>query len=267
MIRVIRTPSGTFVQERVIPPPQSVYRGFNNPTNIPNLPQREQNIFNDAFSAHSNGFNPFEMAFGGNNIYGQGNPQRAIQGPNINAQYRTPPTNQQMQRNPLENIFQSFFGGGSVLNDQFGTFTLFGQDPTDPLMENRPMSANLRQGTGNVDAGDIGLMDFVNMMRMNRGRIFDPGFINQLILMVPVQERQRGVKKDKLNQIPVSKFQKIEVKEGEEERCPVCLMGFEQGDDVKTLPCKHMFHPGCIDTWLVRNSACPICKRDVNQQI
>lgn len=32
--------------------------------------------------------------------------------------------------------------------------------------------------------------------------------------------------------------------------CPVCKDDFSIGDEVKKLPCEHIFHPDCVVTWL-----------------
>ena len=69
-----------------------------------------------------------------------------------------------------------------------------------------------------------------------------------------------GVDENKLANLPVTKFKKVESKVGEEEKCPICLTELEDGEEIKTLPCKHLFHPDCIDPWLHKNSTCPICK-------
>ena len=41
--------------------------------------------------------------------------------------------------------------------------------------------------------------------------------------------------------------------------CSVCVEDFEKGQDVRVLPCKHRFHPDCIDPWLLNVSGtCPL---------
>lgn len=47
-------------------------------------------------------------------------------------------------------------------------------------------------------------------------------------------------------------------------QCMVCLGDFEDDDEVRKLPCSHVFHKGCIDEWLRRCSDCPICKANVD---
>lgn len=47
--------------------------------------------------------------------------------------------------------------------------------------------------------------------------------------------------------------------------CPICLDDFEPNEtQVRELPCRHIFHPDCIDTFLLSNSSlCPMCKKSV----
>jgi hypothetical protein len=47
------------------------------------------------------------------------------------------------------------------------------------------------------------------------------------------------------------------------ETCPICIVDFEEGDDLRVLPCegKHRFHKDCVDPWLLElSSSCPICR-------
>ncbi|CAN4126005.1 unnamed protein product [Withania somnifera] len=46
--------------------------------------------------------------------------------------------------------------------------------------------------------------------------------------------------------------------------CAVCLSKFEPDDQLRLLPlCCHAFHSSCIDTWLVTNQTCPLCRSTV----
>jgi Ring finger domain len=41
--------------------------------------------------------------------------------------------------------------------------------------------------------------------------------------------------------------------------CSICTEDFETGENVRMLPCKHIYHRRCIDPWLLRFSGtCPL---------
>lgn len=47
------------------------------------------------------------------------------------------------------------------------------------------------------------------------------------------------------------------------ETCPICIIDFEDGDDLRVLPCEghHRFHKDCVDPWLLElSTSCPICR-------
>ena len=48
-------------------------------------------------------------------------------------------------------------------------------------------------------------------------------------------------------------------KNNEEEECPICLDNLDI-NETKILPCNHIFHTLCIDTWLKRKNMCPLCR-------
>ncbi|KAJ4833139.1 hypothetical protein Tsubulata_006250 [Turnera subulata] len=46
--------------------------------------------------------------------------------------------------------------------------------------------------------------------------------------------------------------------------CVVCLDGFREGQWCRKLDgCGHVFHRRCVDSWLVKVPACPICRAQV----
>lgn len=47
--------------------------------------------------------------------------------------------------------------------------------------------------------------------------------------------------------------------EDEQLGCSICTEDFKVGEDVRVLPCRHQFHPTCIDPWLINVSGtCPL---------
>ncbi|RFU32666.1 hypothetical protein B7463_g3653, partial [Scytalidium lignicola] len=49
--------------------------------------------------------------------------------------------------------------------------------------------------------------------------------------------------------------------------CSICTEDFVAGEDVRVLPCKHKYHPACIDPWLLNVSGtCPLCRLDLRPE-
>jgi E3 ubiquitin-protein ligase RHA2 len=43
--------------------------------------------------------------------------------------------------------------------------------------------------------------------------------------------------------------------------CVLCLSGVEEGEEVRELRCRHVFHRACLDRWLATPPAtCPLCR-------
>ncbi|XP_072898405.1 E3 ubiquitin-protein ligase ARK2C [Hemitrygon akajei] len=52
-----------------------------------------------------------------------------------------------------------------------------------------------------------------------------------------------------------------------DEKCTICLCMLEEGEDVRRLPCMHLFHQACVDQWLATSKKCPICRVDIQAQL
>ncbi|XP_054807279.1 RING-H2 finger protein ATL46-like [Prosopis cineraria] len=47
--------------------------------------------------------------------------------------------------------------------------------------------------------------------------------------------------------------------------CAVCLCEFSEQDKLRLLPmCGHAFHISCLDTWLLSNTTCPLCRATIS---
>ncbi|XP_058186918.1 E3 ubiquitin-protein ligase MPSR1-like [Rhododendron vialii] len=48
-----------------------------------------------------------------------------------------------------------------------------------------------------------------------------------------------------------------------ESSCAICLGEYEVGGEAKEMPCKHRYHPGCIEKWLGIHGLCPVCRYEM----
>lgn len=50
-----------------------------------------------------------------------------------------------------------------------------------------------------------------------------------------------------------------------ESGCAICFEEFNPSVLVRVLPCRHIFHRTCLDTWFQRSSMCPLCMHDYSR--
>lgn len=146
---------------------------------------------------------------------------------------------------------------GGVLMDHFGSLLQVAQNRRDDAMEEAE--------------GDSVLVSFIKQLRRHQTVLFDQDQIEQLVSEandlnnIPNKPR---LNKDQIEKLPCILFNKCPTqKECEEERCSICLVVYNDQEKVKQLPCKHIYHQLCIDTWLARNTYCPVCKNDTAQAL
>ncbi|KAG6635932.1 hypothetical protein I3843_11G077600 [Carya illinoinensis] len=65
--------------------------------------------------------------------------------------------------------------------------------------------------------------------------------------------------------LPVKLYSKLKKHQNEEAaQCYICLVEYEEGDNLRILPCHHEYHRTCIDKWLKEiHRVCPLCRGDV----
>ncbi|XP_002517522.2 E3 ubiquitin-protein ligase At1g63170 [Ricinus communis] len=52
---------------------------------------------------------------------------------------------------------------------------------------------------------------------------------------------------------------------GEDAICCICLNKYADNDELRELPCSHVFHVDCVDKWLKINASCPLCKSELGE--
>ncbi|MCO5575481.1 hypothetical protein L7F22_029282 [Adiantum nelumboides] len=74
-----------------------------------------------------------------------------------------------------------------------------------------------------------------------------------------------GLKKRHLSTIPSILFMDLAPSQAATTpQCPICLVDFADSARIRVLPlCQHVFHVGCVDTWLMKSSSCPTCRGDL----
>jgi len=51
----------------------------------------------------------------------------------------------------------------------------------------------------------------------------------------------------------------------EDQSCCICLAEYESGDDLYVVPCGHMYHTDCINSWCTSHIRCPLCNFDLEK--
>jgi len=120
-----------------------------------------------------------------------------------------------------------------------------------------PASFNQTQGSENLPA---------NLQSVIDG--YRPATYEDLLALGELlQPVNRGASTEQIDQLPTRKFEQEKTnnsKEKESNKCNICLCEFEDGEDLRTLPCTHTFHKDCIDKWLKMNKVCPIDRQEIS---
>ncbi|KAG2241875.1 hypothetical protein Bca4012_084653 [Brassica carinata] len=95
---------------------------------------------------------------------------------------------------------------------------------------------------------------------------FGPG-LEQLIQQLAENDPNRygtpPASKSAVDGLPTVKVSKDTTLKDEMNQCAVCMDEFEDGGDVKQMPCKHVFHQDCLMPWLQLHNSCPVCRYEL----
>jgi hypothetical protein len=78
--------------------------------------------------------------------------------------------------------------------------------------------------------------------------------------MVGDAEEERGASIDDINKLKTFEYKGNLKLVNDNNTCNICLEDYIDNDNIKSLPCDHIFHISCIDHWLKINKVCPVCK-------
>jgi hypothetical protein len=59
------------------------------------------------------------------------------------------------------------------------------------------------------------------------------------------------------------KYKKLS--EDHDKECSICLINFEDDNDVCLTQCNHLFHNNCITEWSRYKKDCPICRKNLKE--
>ncbi|KHN17708.1 RING-H2 finger protein ATL54 [Glycine soja] len=120
-----------------------------------------------------------------------------------------------------------------------------------------------------IAAMALALYNFIIIKRSRRRHMQSQAEgANGLVEVAMESSRIENCQRNNFNMLSSFKYKKEGIgNDGDYDyECPVCLSGFEEGEEVRKLPrCKHWFHAPCIDMWLYSHLDCPICRTPVGQ--
>ncbi|KAK4848152.1 hypothetical protein QYF36_009818 [Acer negundo] len=73
-----------------------------------------------------------------------------------------------------------------------------------------------------------------------------------------IQESFGGIMSESGTDTPIER-----VLSQDDAECCICLSAYDDGTEMRELPCRHHFHCACIDKWLYINATCPLCKFNI----
>ncbi|XP_038689566.1 E3 ubiquitin-protein ligase At4g11680-like isoform X2 [Tripterygium wilfordii] len=86
---------------------------------------------------------------------------------------------------------------------------------------------------------------------------------------------ERGASEDQIYGLPSWRYTEVNTKlaldndvesnSTDDPECCICLAKYRAKEEVRQLPCSHIFHLKCVDQWLKIISCCPLCKQELER--
>mmetsp|Transcript_29423 Transcript_29423/g.46732 ORF Transcript_29423/g.46732 Transcript_29423/m.46732 type:complete len:428 (+) Transcript_29423:46-1329(+) len=186
------------------------------------------------------------------------------------------PRNQNRLSTQNENAHHHAHGNAvDKADDEFSPFAVFENDPFAAL-HSSPFAFS-----SSFDPAQFEEMRQFHINAMNRP--MGMSFVGQLLNLFP--SMPRGADEEIIQRLPTDTFQRKEEEQNQSEnvvngrdhskknkesnndmnKCCICLEQFENGDEIRRLPCLHIFHKEEIDKWLRSNRVCPICRVNIEE--
>merc|ERR1712079_681175 len=91
-----------------------------------------------------------------------------------------------------------------------------------------------------------------------------PWIRNRQSMQEQAVSARKGVNAKIIYRLPTFVFIQRQNTNEQDNVCRICLEPYNDGDELRILPCFHFYHKQCVDAWLTRmSSKCPICKTSI----
>ncbi|KAF3599592.1 hypothetical protein F2Q69_00037831 [Brassica cretica] len=173
-------------------------------------------------------------------------------------EYEEPNPNPSPNLNPI---------GFLPMADPFSTLLplLFGSSSAPPSSNPSLFGPRSTENQHQPQGGDHPSDPF-NRIPGNMGDYFFGPGLEQLIQQLAENDPNRHgtppASKSAIDALPTVKVT-LDMLNSEMNQCAVCMDEFEDGRDVKQMPCKHVFHQDCLMPWLELHNSCPVCRYEL----
>jgi len=74
-------------------------------------------------------------------------------------------------------------------------------------------------------------------------------------------ENRIGLTEEEIESIPTRTINSLD--EESHPSCSICITDLKSLDEIRDIPCHHLFHKACLDEWLGMKDTCPNCVQRV----